>query len=767
MKSLSTPTKGDERAAELRESGAAATKDLLQQGVESLGRGDLQEAAFYFEEVISRDPLNSTAESYLKYLGDSTGSARRTRSAVFLEPEADSPRGGPAVGERMGPPPKGLEYEVLSKLAQGGICDIYLAQEVVGTNIGRKCVLKMLRDRYIGDPNLLGALRTESQIMSRLRHPNIVQFYGSVQVGHRDGIALELLDGTTVHSIQNSETCKPNVVQSLAIMGQIFQALGYVHELKAARGRDLEIVHRDVAPGNIFVTSDGRVKLLDFGVSRWSDNSLKTKQGVIKGTPCFMSPEQAQGQPVSHRSDLFSAGVVLLSLLTGERSPFLCSSLGSTLVAVSENLRPPVAELLPDVPSALSDILERTLATAPARRPATAMEVATVLGQVMTQLGAGAPRAELQSLVARTTEPPIRSHSTVAGVRAPPPRRPVLRTEQLAEVYESIVQGPSDQVPTEPAARPLSNDTVDETPPYRGTLGHEESAGIPARGSLPAIDLDRAMAELLLEEGSEVSLVGEHATPAPEDDLAQRPLSEDEAETLVVPTGGLLPAAALASARAASSSDGLLASSSSSREVSVASGIALLQRSSPTRRLGAVILGVAVVSLLGIAAWSQRSPMSARLRSASPPSRARMHSPALNQRVSSLPPAAVTRSSTKAEPASETVQPHPVAAPPPPPKLRAKSRPRVKSRRARRIANKRRAQALKRAGGTTRAVLNFECDVPWALEVVGYGTFSAAREHVLMLPVGNHRLKLSRLGRLQIMAVELVEGSPANIPCPR
>jgi serine/threonine-protein kinase len=256
-------------------------------------------------------------------------------------------------------------YRVLNRLGSGGMADVYCAED---TQLGRRVALKLLYRRFAEDEEFVERFRREASSAAGLQHPNIV---GVFDRGEWDGtyyIAMEFLGGDTVKQlVREHGALSPDLATDITI--QVLRAARFAHK----RG----VVHRDFKPHNVILEEDGRAKVTDFGIARAGASDM-TETGSIMGTAQYLSPEQAQGQPVSPRSDLYSIGVMLYELLTG-RVPFEAESpVTIALKHVSERPIPP-AELNPQVPPALEAVVMRALEKEPARRFADAEEFIAAL----------------------------------------------------------------------------------------------------------------------------------------------------------------------------------------------------------------------------------------------------------------------------------------------------------------------------------------------------------------------------------------------------
>jgi eukaryotic-like serine/threonine-protein kinase len=222
------------------------------------------------------------------------------------------------------PPPTFGKYRVIAELGQGGMAEVYLAMVdgPFGSGFSKLAVVKRLRSNLVEDTDFIAMLVDEARISARLNHPNVVQ---TLEVGVENEeyfLAMEFLDGQPLHRVQRRALRSGQRLSremSFLVIADMLSGLHHAHELSDYDGTPLNIVHRDVTPQNVFVTYDGTVKVVDFGIAKAAGRVQETKAGIVKGKVRYMSPEQALGAEVDRRSDVFAAGIMLWEAATGER----------------------------------------------------------------------------------------------------------------------------------------------------------------------------------------------------------------------------------------------------------------------------------------------------------------------------------------------------------------------------------------------------------------------------------------------------------------
>lgn len=278
-------------------------------------------------------------------------------------------------------------YEILDKLGEGAMGVVYRARD---QSLGRIVALKMLSAELGDEEELHERFHREAEAIGQLNHPNVVSVFDLGQSEGRLYMAMELLDGDNLRAIieKGAEISLPERVR---ILGEICEGVGYAH----SKG----VVHRDIKPANILVTGSGRVKLLDFGLARVASRETITQRGVILGTPDYMSPEQAMGLSLDHRTDIFSSGAVFYEFLTS-RKPFKGKSLHSVLYQIISEEPDAALTLRPELPARLAMVVHRMLHKDPERRFGSMHEV----GRRMREIHAALRRSDSRSALP-VTEP--------------------------------------------------------------------------------------------------------------------------------------------------------------------------------------------------------------------------------------------------------------------------------------------------------------------------------------------------------------------------
>ena len=281
------------------------------------------------------------------------------------------------------------KYEVLRPLAVGGMGELHLVRAQDPDRAGRLLVVKRLHPKLAIDPDFVQMFLDEAHIASTLHHPNVVEVYEVGQEAGQYYMAMEHLHGhdlrdamgrvATWNTTMRSAPMRTD--QALSIARAVSAGLHYSHERTDAEGKLLGIVHRDVSPHNVFLTYDGDVKIVDFGVAKANTRLSRTRTGALKGKVSYMAPEQAKGEPLDRRSDLFCIGILLWEMTTGRRLYRRRTEL-DTLNAVVDSRPPRPSRLVANYPRDLENLVMKTLARSRDDRWSTAGELVDAIDEL-------------------------------------------------------------------------------------------------------------------------------------------------------------------------------------------------------------------------------------------------------------------------------------------------------------------------------------------------------------------------------------------------
>ncbi len=291
------------------------------------------------------------------------------------------------------------KYFLVRKLAEGGMAEIFLAKSLGAEGFERDVVIKRMLKHLTGVPDFVNMFMDEAKLAARLAHQNVVQIH---ELGLAEGcyyICMEYLAGEDFSTILRTAGRRHEYVPlqlALRVIADAAHGLHYAHESTDELGNPLHIVHRDVSPSNIFVTYEGQVKVLDFGIARAESRLAQTTAGVVKGKYMYMSPEQARGKVVDRRADVFSLGVSLFEALTHKR-PFAHDNDLAILNAVLSGDFPRPRALRPELSVELEQIVLKAMAHKPEERYATAAELAEAIDRYLTSSTTNVGGAQLSS----------------------------------------------------------------------------------------------------------------------------------------------------------------------------------------------------------------------------------------------------------------------------------------------------------------------------------------------------------------------------------
>src|SRR5438477_7250070 len=366
--------------------------DLFQSAVE---RAPGERAAFLDETCHSDEELRREVESLL---------SSHERATNFIELPAFevapelliNDRASALVGKVIG------RYRIESLIGIGGMGEVYLARD---ERLGRKVALKLLPEHLTADETQLSRFKTEARAASALNHPNILTVYEIGAEGNRQFIATEFIEGKTLRA---SLACgRINLRAALEIAVQVASALAAAHEAG--------VVHRDIKPENIMLRPDGYAKVLDFGIAKLTERLasdldevgttavLQTRPGLVLGTAHYMSPEQARGQKVDARSDIWSLGVVIYEMVGGS-PPFRGETPSDCIASILKTEPSPLSGVLPEVPLKLESIVQKALRKNRDERYPTIKEMLVDLRNLKGELEQGGSpqiKARAESIVSK------------------------------------------------------------------------------------------------------------------------------------------------------------------------------------------------------------------------------------------------------------------------------------------------------------------------------------------------------------------------------
>ncbi len=280
-------------------------------------------------------------------------------------------------------------YQILGRLAVGGMAEIFLARGVSAAGVERHCVLKRILRNRASDLHFVRMFLDEARLAAQLNHPNVAQVYDIGKLADSYFFTMEYVHGETVRALlQRARSLRRELPLGavLTVITGAAAGLHHAHERLGLDGRPLGIVHRDVSPSNLMVSYEGGVKVVDFGVAKAADRMSETRSGTVKGKISYLSPEQCRGAPVDRRSDLFALGIVMWEMVTGERLYRRASDFENMSAIVNEPTPPPSTRRR-GIPPELDVIVMRLLAKDAAERYQNADDLIEAVEQVAAGTG--------------------------------------------------------------------------------------------------------------------------------------------------------------------------------------------------------------------------------------------------------------------------------------------------------------------------------------------------------------------------------------------
>jgi eukaryotic-like serine/threonine-protein kinase len=288
------------------------------------------------------------------------------------------------------------KYSLVARLATGGMAEIFLARLQGAAGFEKLVCIKRILPHLARDKQFVAMFLDEARIAARISHPNVCQVFELGEIEGSYYLAMEYLEGVPLACFRRSdyygEMPEPRLVAGIAV--QACEGLHHAHQLKNTDGSVMEVVHRDVSPQNLFVTVDGIVKVLDFGIAKIQDATVRTSTGAVKGTYAYMAPEQLRGERVDRRTDVFALGIVMWETLM-RRHLFQRDTDFLTFQAITTDPIEDVCALRPDVPPALSAVIMTALARDREQRYPTARVLGEAIAAAIQPLSGSAISEEI------------------------------------------------------------------------------------------------------------------------------------------------------------------------------------------------------------------------------------------------------------------------------------------------------------------------------------------------------------------------------------
>jgi hypothetical protein len=359
-------------------------------------------------------------------------------------------------------------YYLVDKIAVGGMAEVFKAKSYSDAGFEKLLVIKRILEHLSDNSEFVEMFIDEAKISVELQHSNIVQIYDFGRSGENYYIAMECVEGKDIKGVlRKLAQLRKLMPQSLALLiaHEVARGLDYAHKKADLAGEALHIVHRDISPSNIIVSYSGEVKIADFGIAKAESSAFDTKDGVLKGKYEYMSPEQARGERIDHRSDLFATGIILHEMLTGRRL-FKTDSDVKTLEKIKQAEVPAPSSINPTIPAALDALVLRALSRDPDARFADGRALQAAILEQLAPVTPDLLRADLQAFMgelfvdeiaaervalaqgSRAAEA-LRAEAEARALQPPPPPPP--RAEWEGEGHTSGTV----QAPPRPSRLPL------------------------------------------------------------------------------------------------------------------------------------------------------------------------------------------------------------------------------------------------------------------------------------------------------------------------
>jgi eukaryotic-like serine/threonine-protein kinase len=403
----------------------------------------------------------------------------------------------PSMPERVG------RYELLLPIASGGMATVYLARSKGVGGFEREVALKLTHAHLRENPDFALDLVEEAKLAGRIRHPNVVSVLDVGDDPLGVFLVMEYIEGDSLSGLLRRAAATGSRLSQrigLRVLHDALAGLHAAHELVDESGAPLNLVHRDFSPQNVLVGIDGISRLTDFGVAKAATRLTQTATGLIKGKIGYMSPEQARGQKLDRRSDVWAAGVIAWEIVTGRRL-FKSDNDVATLLRLVSETPPSARSLSPEVSAALDEVIGLALTPGLQKRCATARELAELLSQACAESGGLADPAEVAECVNMLAGPKLSErHSRVAEVRSLRVRMgrlavatdPSIKTPDSSVLGQSLAQGTeAEEAETEDSEVLLPTERIEARTTAEATRNEEPPTDTTSVGGVGSIEAPR------------------------------------------------------------------------------------------------------------------------------------------------------------------------------------------------------------------------------------------------------------------------------------
>ncbi len=369
-------------------------------------------------------------------------------------------------------------YRIIKKLATGGMSEVFLGQEWRPEGPGRRVALKRLLPMYARDEHQVEQFLREARVCQGFRHPNVVPVLDAGVSQERLYTVMEFVEGENLNAVQRAHLQrheKMRLAEACYVVRQVAEGLAYAHALRGPSREPLGLIHRDINPSNVLLSCTGEVKLVDFGIAKVADGSRDTQAGIIKGKLQYLSPEQARGERLDQRCDVFLLGLLLYELLTGRH---LFHGTDLQLLQQITRFDERCLEPIPWIPRPLWRVLQRALAASRLARMGSARELADELGTFLEDSGMSPGPVDMARVFAQCFP---RWSSPLQGTPEPSDALVCLKNHAppvLPEEPFSLMVDVCEEAETRASVRPL----LPRKQPVPG--GHAPVPLLPRRGEL-------------------------------------------------------------------------------------------------------------------------------------------------------------------------------------------------------------------------------------------------------------------------------------------